>query len=150
MADPGNPTTIGHRRWILSNSLGPVATGSTSGYSCLRVIGGSGNAGKQYQPWPPAGQVPYQAFNASFSSVDSSGWTIESDSIDFGGANVTVSDGGTNMPVTVTQLAGGYGSAYAIRFNPQGWQTQAGHTYDVSVSGVSPAINYSVEVVGCP
>ena len=63
---------------------------------------------------------------------------------------VTVSDGGNNLPVTVTQLAGGYGSQYAIRFNPQGWQTQAGHTYDVSVSGVSPAINYSVQVVSCP
>jgi uncharacterized protein YkwD len=150
MADPGNPTTIGHRRWILSNSLGPIATGSTSGYSCLRVIGGSGNAGKPWMGFPPAGQVPFQMFNASFSSVDSVGWTVQSDSINLSGAAVTVTDGGNNMPVTVSQLAGGYGSQYAIRFNPQGWQTQAGHTYAVSVTGVSSPINYSVEVVNCP
>src|SRR4029078_7326739 len=29
MIDPGNPTTIGHRRWILSNSLGPIGIGGT-------------------------------------------------------------------------------------------------------------------------
>jgi hypothetical protein len=149
MADPGNATTIGHRRWILSNSLGPIGVGSASGYSCLMVIGGSGNAGKAWVAFPPAGQVPIQMFKASFASIDSTGWTVQSDSIDLGGAQVTVSDGGTNMPVTVTQLAGGYGSSYAIRFNPQGWTTQAGHTYAVSVTGVSTPISYNVEVLAC-
>lgn len=46
MIDFGNETTMGHRRWILSNSLGPLGLGSTSQYSCMLVIGGGGNAGK--------------------------------------------------------------------------------------------------------
>jgi hypothetical protein len=33
-----------------------------------------------------------------------------------------------------------YSTKYAIDFNPQGWKTQAGKTYSVSVSGVTPAI----------
>jgi hypothetical protein len=40
MVDYGNETTMGHRRWILSNTLGPVGIGSTSEMSCLLVIGG--------------------------------------------------------------------------------------------------------------
>jgi hypothetical protein len=149
MTDPGNPTTIGHRRWILSNSLGPIGLGSTSSYSCMMVIGGSGNANKAWTAYPPPGQVPLELFNVSFQTLDSTGWTVQSDSINLGGAQVTVTDGGTNRPVTVTQLSGGYGSSYAIRFNPQGWTTQAGHTYSVSVTGISTPINYDVVVVNC-
>ena len=50
---------------------------------------------------------------------------------------------------TVVQLMGGYGSTYALRFNPNGWTTAAGHTYHVSVTGASQAIEYDVEVVDC-
>ena len=32
MSDPGNETTLGHRRWILSNGLGPIGLGSTSDF----------------------------------------------------------------------------------------------------------------------
>jgi len=149
MADPGNSTTMGHRRWILSNSLGPIGLGSTSGYSCMMVIGGSGSANKAWVAFPPPGEVPVQLFTVSFQSVDSTGWTIQSNSINLGSAQVTVTDGGQNRPVTVTQLNGGYGSTYAIRFNPQGWTSQAGHTYSVSVSGTSQPINYDVQVVNC-
>jgi hypothetical protein len=149
MTDPGNPTTIGHRRWILSNSLGPIGLGSTSDYSCMMVIGGSGNANQAWTAYPPPGQVPLELFNVSFQTLDSTGWTVQSDSIDLGGAQVTVTDGGQNRPVSVTQLNGGYGSSFAIRFNPQGWSTQAGHTYSVSITGIAQAISYDVIVVNC-
>jgi hypothetical protein len=149
MADPGNATTIGHRRWILSNSLGPIGLGTTSGYSCMQVIGGSGKAGKQYVAFPPGGEVPLQMFTASFASLDSTGWTVQSDTINLAGAQVTVKDAGATKPVTVTALQGGYGSKYAFRFNPQGWKTEAGHTYSVSVTGAAQPISYDVKVVNC-
>ena len=60
-----------------------------------------------------------------------------------------MTDAGANKPVTVTPLAGGYGSSSAIRFNPQGWTTQAGHTYSVNVTGIGTPISYDVEVVNC-
>lgn len=149
MADPGNPTTIGHRRWILSGSLGPVGLGSTNSYSCLWVIGGSGQGNQPYTAWPSAGLFPIQAISASFSSVDANGWTIQSDSMNLSGASVTITDGGQSRPVTVTQLLGGYGSTYAIRMLPQGWTSQAGHTYSVSVTGIAQPFNYDVEMVNC-
>ncbi|WP_187344899.1 hypothetical protein [Cystobacter ferrugineus] len=52
----------------------------------------------------------------------------------------------------MTQLLAHYGSAYAIRFNPQGWTTQAGHTYAVTITapGLTNPIRYTVQPVNCP
>jgi hypothetical protein len=66
---------------------------------------------------------------------DDNGWTVQSDNINLADAQVTVTAGGTNVPVTVMELQGGYGSRYAFRFNPMGWDTAAGQTYAVSVTG---------------
>ena len=127
--------------------------GST-GYSCLQVIGGTGAAGKAWTAWPPPGVVPIEMFTAvSFGPLDVVGWTLQSDSINLAGATVTVKDGTTVVPFTTTQLGGGYGSRYAIRFNPTSttWRAQAGHTYNVRVTGPGFApISYSVKPVTCP
>ena len=100
------------------------------------------NAGAPLVAFPTASYFPYEALHASFQSVDETGWTIQSDAIDLSSAQVTVTDGANTMPVQVVQLLGGYGSAQAINFLPQGWQAQSGHTYHVSVSGASQPIEY--------
>jgi hypothetical protein len=82
-------------------------------------------------------------------SVDVTGWSIQSDKIDLSAAQVTVTMDGAAQPVTVTQLLANYGTKYAIDFIPQGWKTQAGKTYSVSVSGVTPVIAYDVQIVDC-
>lgn len=153
MVDPGNDTTIGHRRWLLSNYLGPIGLGSTSANSCLTVIGGNGNAGKPWLAWPPAGLVPIQALHVptiGWSSVDQTGWTVQSDSIDLSAATVSVSVGGVDRPVTVNVLGQNYGSSHAIRFVPQGWTAEPGETYEVVLGNVAQPIAYSVTVVDCP
>jgi hypothetical protein len=150
MIDNGNATTIGHRRWILSNSLGPIGIGSTgNGASCMQNLRGTGDAGKAWMAWPPPGVFPLQALVMGRGSLDDTGWTIQSDEIELQGAQVSVSSGGANLPVTVTQLQGGYGSRYAFRFNPNGWESAAGQTYAVSVSGIETPISYEVSVVDC-
>jgi hypothetical protein len=150
MIDQGNATTIGHRRWTLSNSLGPIGLGSTAtGASCFQNLNGSGRAGKQWLAWPAPGFIPSQAIGSGRSTLDDTGWSIQSDNINLAGAVVTVTSGGMNMPVTVTQLMGGYGSRYAIRFNPNGWDTTAGQTYAVSVTGIATPISYEFTVVNC-
>lgn len=149
IADPGNDTTMGHRRWILSGSIGPIGLGSTDGYSCMQVIGGSGNTQKPFVAFPSPGVFPSGAMTASWAPVDETGWTVQSSEIDLTGASVTVTDGGQDRPVSVVHLQQGYGDTFALRFNPQGWTTQAGHTYAVSVTGASQPIDYEVEVVDC-
>lgn len=149
MIDPGNATTIGHRRWILSNSLGPIGIGGTDRSSCMWTLGGTGKAGKPWMAWPAAGKIPLQAIVGTRQSTDTTGWTVQSDGINLAGAQVSVTVDGVAQPVTVTQLGANYGSRYAIRFNPMGWTTAAGKTYNVSVTGIPTAITYAVEVLNC-
>jgi hypothetical protein len=151
MIDPGNDTTIGHRRWILSNSLGPIGVGGTDRSSCMWTLGGTGKAGKPWMAWPAAGSIPLQAIaGARGQTVDATGWTVQSDKINLASAQVTVMVDGATQPVTVTQLGNDYGAKYAIRFNPMGWTTAAGKTYEVSVTGITTPISYAVQVVNCP
>ena len=153
MADPGNEDTLGHRRWILSNSLGPIGVGSTSQYSCLNVIGGKGHAGRTWSAWPPEGIVPYEALfqggNGGQMSVDFTGWSIQSDSLSLRDAEVAVTRDGEPVSVTTAPLAEGYGSSSAIKIVPAGWHTEAGHTYHVEVTGAGYPIAYDVVVVDC-
>jgi hypothetical protein len=150
MIDNGNATTIGHRRWILSNSLGPIGIGGTDRASCMWTLNGTGRAGKPWMAWPAAGIIPLQAVTRSGNnSTDTTGWTVQSDNINLAGAQVTVTVDGAAQPVTVTQLSANYGSRYAIRFNPMGWTTQAGRTYTVAVTNIPTDINYTVQIVDC-
>jgi hypothetical protein len=129
-----------------------VGLGSTSDASCALVIGGTGHAGKPWMAWPPVGPVPFAAFKTGGfgQTLDQTGWSIQSDSINLDPGTVTVTEGSTSLPVTTTVLGAGYGSSHALRFVPSGWTSAAGHTYHVSVSGVSTAIDYDVQVVDCP
>jgi len=152
MVDPGNETTLGHRRWCLSNTLGPIGIGSTgsNSYSCMWTLNGTGKAGKQWMAWPPPGFFPIQAARDNWNrTLDTTGWSMQSDSINLAGAVVTVTLNGSTLPVKVTQLAANYGSRYAITFIPSGWTMAAGNVYHVSITGISTAIEYDVQVVSC-
>jgi len=153
MVDPGasNGQSIGHRRWLLSNKLGPMGIGSAGGGSCHYVGMGTGTVTRAWTAWPPPGPIPVGAINLGgfIGSTDQTGWTVQTTNINLANAQVTVKDNGANANVTVTQLLQNYGSKYAIRFNPQGWTSQAGHTYQVSITGISTPINYEVKVVDC-
>ena len=150
MDDYGNLSTLGHRRWILSNSLGAIGLGSTSSYSCMWVIGTGGSAGAQWTAWPAPGVFPFEAISTLYwSSLDSTGWSFQSDSMGLGGAQVKITAGGQELPVTVTNLLSGYGSSSAISFIPDGWSTQPDTTYTVEITGISTPVTYHVQVVRC-
>ncbi|WP_437774438.1 CAP domain-containing protein [Sorangium sp. So ce1097] len=151
LIDPGNESTFGHRRIILSNDLGPIGLGSTgkNGASCMQNIGGTGRAGKEWTAWPPPGVFPMQAYGDRWSSLSDTGWSIQSEDIELEDAEVTITSGGAPLAVDVEPLQGGYGSTNAIRIVPNGWDPEAGQTYSVSVSGISATIAYDVVFVDC-
>jgi hypothetical protein len=152
MNDFGNDTTIGHRRWLLSNSLGPVGFGSASKGSCAWVVGGKGRAAKPWRAWPAPGPFPFEAMSAGGfgQTIDATGWSLQSDTIDLTAATVTVTDGAQALPVTTSQLTTGVGSRYAIRWVATGWKSAVGHTYHVQIGGTPTSIAYDVEMVACP
>ena len=155
MDDSANATgpNFGHRTWILANSLGPVGFGSvgsggrTMTASCFYQVGGTGKAGVTWVAWPPPGPVPLQAFTAT--ELDKAGWSLQSDTINLNAATATVMDGATSEPVTVSTNLGSYGAKYAMGITPNGWTSQAGHSYVVTIGGTSTPISYTVQVVDC-
>ena len=150
MSDPGNETTLGHRRWILSDGLGPIGLGSTADFSCMWVHGGTGSDSRPYTAWPPAGIVPLDINVLGWADLEDTGWSLQSDSIDLDNANVTITrDDGTDMPVSVTELGAYYGSRWAISMVPQGWVAETGFIYEVTVSADGGTIQYRVEFAGC-
>ncbi len=149
MTDNGVPN-LGHRRWLLSNSLGPIGVGSTSRYSCLHVLGGEGDARARWVAWPPPGEVPVQALHIEgWLDVDSAGWSLQSDYIDVRRGEVTVMRNGTRLSVSTWVLDAGYGSSFGLGIRPVGWRTAVGETYEVTVTGLAEAITWSFTVVDC-
>jgi uncharacterized protein YkwD len=148
MNDFGNPDTLGHRRWILSNSIGPTGIGSTDTFSCMWTLGGNGNAAAAWIAYPPPGPFPAAALSIGFASLDETGWSIQSDTIDLSAAEVEITRGDEVLPVDITVLASGYGSTFAISMIPSGWQAGVGD-YHVRVTGVAQPIEYDVAIVDC-
>jgi MYXO-CTERM domain-containing protein len=152
MNDSGN-SGFGHRTWIFSNLLGPVGFGQTGSggrtmtASCFYQTGGMGRAAIPFVPWPASGPVPLAAITAT--KVDSSGWSVQSDTINLTTATATVMDGTTSLPVTVTPNLPRFGAKYAMEILPNGWTSQAGHSYAVAVGGTTPPISYTVQVADC-
>jgi len=151
MVDFGNASTLGHRRWIMSNSLGPIGLGSTSGSSCMHVIGGNGSAGASWTAYPSPGPFPLEAFDILpfGDTLDQTGWSVQSDSIELGGASASITANGEDRPVSVTTLSPGYGSGSAISLIPQGWTAQPDTNYHVEVVAGGETISYDVYVVDC-
>jgi len=150
MSDPGNSTTLGHRRWILSNGLGPIGLGSTSDFSCMLVIGGSGSDRADWTAWPPPGAVPFELTQLAWATLDQTGWSVQSDSISLSGASVSITrDDGADLPVVVTQLSPYYGSQWAISMVPSGWGAEPGRSYDVHIEASGGVIDYTVDLVDC-
>jgi hypothetical protein len=81
--------------------------------------------------------------------LDEVGWTIQTSSDDLDRAAVVkVSVDGRELPVRTTKLTPLLGSRSAIRFVPDGWKTEAGRSYAVSVTGAR-AIEFTVEPIDC-
>ena len=146
-----NAATLGHRRWILSRNLGPIGVGSTvTGASCLHVIGGKSKANNAWTAWPSPGPVPVAAMRPyKGGNLDATGWSVQSDTINLNNAKVKVTTGGAVLQVSSRNLKANYGSKYAIAFVPKGWASEAGHTYQVEISGIAKPFSYAVEMLGC-
>ncbi|MBX3206617.1 MAG: CAP domain-containing protein [Labilithrix sp.] len=170
--DPGNETTMVHRRWLLSEALTRLSVGTTDRYSCVVVAGlgldeeeEPGRAGSSAPPaggaeddgvdaaprgwaaWPPPGPVPIDVFTAE--RLDEAGWTVQSEDDDLDRATASVTLSGRPLAVRVTHLAPLHGSRSAIRIVPDGWTTEAGRVYDVRVDGPRE-IAFAIEPIDCP
>jgi len=143
-------TSMTHRRFALSNITGPVSLGSTANNACV-IWRGTLAPSPSWVAWPPPGPAPAEALTAGGVSVDQRGWTLQSDSIDVRQGQVRVADHSNLaqlLPVTRNNLTS-IGSAYGIRWVPDGWSTQSGHSYRVTIANLANPIVYDIDVVSC-
>jgi hypothetical protein len=156
---PVNKPTMGHRRWMLGKELGPVGIGSTNdtvdakGQASCLWIKGKGTAKYEWMAWPPSGKMPHKAMwpheSKGHSSVDQTGWTLQSDDIDFSKATIKVKAGISELKVKVRQLKPNIATKYAIAFTPDGWKSEQGTTYQVDVGGIDKPFTYFVQMLDC-
>ena len=157
-----NNAVVGHRRWILYPQTQTMGTGdvddSPSGSAANGVWVQDGNYGATRPPtrdgfvcWPPPGFVPYQLIYAR--------WSFSYPDADFTSATVTMSTNGVNIPVTLEQVANGYGENTLVWYpsgldlsGPVSWPRPDTDTvYDVVVanwkrSGLPISLLYKVTV----
>jgi hypothetical protein len=150
MADYGNESTFGHRRWLLNPPLGPVGIGHYRGGNnygsaeCIRVFGGSGGGGVTPPPvvaFPPPGFSP-----AEYSQWV---WTVQGDLPSSPTVTVTRVSDGAVLPTQYEVLNGGYGQP-AAKLTRTGWSPAAGEAYHVVLAGSSGTVSYDVKPVNCP
>ena len=160
MEDPGNETSVVHRRWLLSEQLVRVGLGSTDHYACLVVDGKKLDSeidagpidagvptGRTWAAWPPEGPVPMDVITSE--QVDSVGWTVQSGEDDLDATTAVISVNGMPRKTTNTLLEAELGSRSAVLIVPVGWTTAAGTRYEVAVSGVTTHIAFAVEPTDC-
>ena len=159
MIDNGNAKTMGHRRWILSNTLSHTAVGSTNNFSAMITFGDNSTRIIEEKPWvawPAPGAFP---ITLNSEAIHKTGWTIQSDDYLFEDATLTITDDEGNVKATemavIAQHYGGYGNN-AIRFIPLDPVVQ-GTVYHIKVNGLkdksgnttSEIIEYDVKFVDC-
>lgn len=151
--DASNIPMVGHRRWLLSPALTSVGFGSTvSGsveYSAVYVNHDFWGGNKDlYVAWP-AQEMPVQYFDAIYP------WSLQLNYKPEGNVSVSVVSKSDNTSWNFVEGGAsdgdfyvnkeGYGSTAAVIFKPNGITTNAGDSYDVTVTlGDSATVKYTV------
>jgi len=146
MLDPGSGNYfVGHRRWILYPQTQEMGTGDipgAGGHSPANALwvfdsniwGPRPATREEFVAWPPPGYVPYPVVFAR--------WSLAYPKADFSAATVTMSFGGSSVPLAQSPVVNGYGENTLV-WIPNGmnggasWPKPASDTaYTVNVHNV--------------
>lgn len=141
-----NNTAVGHRRWLLYPQTQTMGTGDVASVGSYKAANAvwimDGNFGTArpvtrdtFVAWPTKGYNPYQLVPAR--------WSFSYPGANFDNAIVTMSQGGTNIPVVLEPLATGIIGENTLVWRPNNmadnatWpKPSADTTYQVTVSNV--------------
>ena len=137
LEEASNNTAVGHRRWILYSLAQVMGTGDVPASSgqpaanLLWVVGSfSAAPAPQFVAWPNDGYVP--------ASLVPARWSLSYPGADFNTATVTMTQNGSNIPLTVIYRAAGAGDN-TIVWEPAGIPSEVTDdtTYEVTVNNIS-------------
>ncbi|MBL9146405.1 MAG: hypothetical protein JNM99_22185 [Verrucomicrobiaceae bacterium] len=135
--DGSNNTVVGHRRWILYSRAQEMGTGdipfngSYNAANALWVIGNFKAAPTPaFTTWPNEGFVP--------ASLTPARWSLSYPGADFGSATVTMTQNGSNVPLTIISNSTTNVGDNSIVWEPTGLPSSVTSDvpYVVTVSGI--------------
>jgi uncharacterized protein YkwD len=142
-------SSLGHRRWILDPPYLPTGIGQAGSWNCTYVMTGGNTTGLDWVAYPAPGPFPRQAVMGK--------WSLAARSFKQDETSVTVKDltTGSEEQPSFYFPEGNYGSLAYLAFQPS--SAQAGHDYEVTVTGVRPGgsgsspvtVKYTVQLVDC-
>ena len=149
-----NNARVGHRRWLLHRSLGPIATGdidsdgTNKATNAIYVQGGGGTLATPrdgFISWPPSGYVPDAVLYKRWS------FSLEGSDVSFQNATVTVAGPSGTIPVTIDDrslfLEAGIVFIPALPTN----KVTSDTTYTVNITGITggttSSYSYQVTVI---
>ncbi len=149
-----NNTSVGHRAWLLSRSLGPIATGDIESDSshmeanAMYVAGGGGTTATPrdgYIAWPPSGYVPDAVMYARWS------FTTGGAGVSYQNANIAVIGPNGAVPVVVNSRTGFLEAGIVFTPTLPSKKVTTDTTYTVNITGVTggatSSYSYQVTVV---
>lgn len=149
--DPGSGNYfVGHRRWVLCPTKAKFGTGSvgetTTKANDLYVFGNSTTrpATPDFVAWPPEGYVPYQTIFPRWS------FSVNSGSIGYGSAQVTMTENGSPISLSVVSRSDNGYCDNTIVWEPSGISFTPGgpdRTFTITVSNMTGSADVTYEVV---
>jgi uncharacterized protein YkwD len=144
---------VGHRRWVLYPQTQEMGTGDipwVGGYWSANALwvfdshmwGPRPETREEYVAWPPPGYVPYQVVYPR--------WSLSYPGADFSLATVSMSSGGSPVPVVVHTVVPDYGENTLVWEPAASFGPGADTAYSVSVTGVTIGVstrNFNYEVI---
>lgn len=136
--DGSNNQIVGHRRWLQYSRASVMATGDVpfeGSYNCANAIWVTGGwraaPAPQFVAWPNRGHVPIRLVPAR--------WSLSYPGANFANANVAMTQGGVNVPLTVVSRTDNGAGDNTLVWTPVGLPNWiSGDTpYHVAVTGMS-------------
>jgi hypothetical protein len=143
--DDGGVPSLGHRRWVLSATLGNTAFGHRPPFTCMYAFDMSGQTDLDFIAWPPPGYVPDDAAHGRWSFVALRLQPAGPVSVDLS------VDGGAPQTYAAEELPVGYGGQYpSYAFDPPAEVWADGREARVTVHGLSGGdVSYTVRFTAC-
>jgi hypothetical protein len=148
LIDPGNPTTLGHRRWLLAPWLRAAALATADDKACLDLEVDPSDDGPDWIAWPPSGDTARSLLELDRFTTDAEGWMIQSNTLDLADATVRMWIEDDEVATETLVLLAGFGTRSAIRFVPAE-PIPVDAVWTVEVEGAGLPIRYSGRKVDC-
>ncbi len=146
--DSSNIDRVGHRRWVLNPKMSATGFGAVDNYYAMYAFDSGNTSAAQTGVVWPAQQMPAEYFEDDYPWTYSLGSTVDASRVKVTLVKETT---GETWDFSSSSADGyfnvnndGYGQKGCIIFRPDSVSCQAGDVFDVTITGLSTPVHYTV------